>query len=96
MMTGVFPECWKLACAVPIPKSGSGDLAQPSNYRPISLLSVLSKILEKVVCVQFTNYVEPYQLLCSSQYAYRAHHSTEDAVIDAVERLVSNTDRGLV
>ena len=94
MMTGVFPECWKSACVVPIPKSG--DLTKPSNHRPISLLSVLSKVLEKVICVQLTKYVESNHLLSPSQYAYRSHHSTEDAVIDAVERLVSNTDRGLV
>ena len=98
MMTGVFPECLKTACVVPIPKSG--DLSEPSNHRPISLLSALSKILEKVVCVQLANYLETNNLLCQSQYAYRSHHSTEDAVIDAVERrascLARNTDRGLV
>ena len=65
-------------------------------HRPISLLSVLSKILEKVVCVQLTYYLESNSLLSPSQYAYRSHHSTEDAGIDAVERLISNTDRGLV
>ena len=94
VMTGVFPECWKTACVVPIPKSG--DLSEPSNHRPISLLSVLSKILEKVVSVQLTNYLESNNLLSKSQYAYRSHHSTEDAVLDAVERLASNTDRGLL
>ena len=94
MLTGVFPECWKSACVVPIPKSG--DLTKPSNHRPISLLSVLSKILEKVVCVQLTSYLETNNLLPVSQYAYRSRHSTEDAVIDAVERLARNTDRGLV
>ena len=92
--TGVFPECWKTAIVVPIPKSG--DLTKPSNHRPISLLSVLSKILEKVVSVQLTSYLESHHLLSPHQYAYRSHHSTEDAVIGAVERLVSNTDRGLL
>ena len=66
MMTGVFPECWKSACIVPIPKSG--DLTKPSNRRPISLLSVLSKVLEKVVCVQLTSYLEMNNLLSVSQY----------------------------
>ena len=94
MRTGVFPECWKLACVVPLPKSG--DLTNPCNHRPISLLSVLSKVLEKVVCVQLTDYLESHKLLSSCQYAYRSHHSTEDAVLDAVERLVNNTDRGLI
>ena len=94
MRTGVFPECWKLACVVPLPKSG--DLTKPCNHRPISLLSVLSKVLEKVVCVQLADYLETNRLLSHCQYAYRSHHSTEDAVLDAVERLFNNADRGLV
>ena len=83
-----------MACVVPIPKSG--DTAVPSNNRPISLLSVLSKILEKVVCSQLTSYLTSAHLLSTAQYAYRACHSTEDAVLDAVGRLVNNIDSGLL
>ena len=90
----VFPSQWKTACVVPLPKSG--DPRIPSNNRPISLLSVLSKILEKVVCSQLTEYLISTNLICSSQYAYRCRHSTEDAVLDAVERLVLNIDKGLI
>ena len=91
---GVFPDRWKTACIVPIPKSGDPDI--PSNNRPISLLSTLSKILEKAVCTQLSDYLREHHLLSPSQYAYRPRHSTEDAVLDAVERLVTNTDNGLV
>ena len=94
LRTKVFPDSWKTACIVPILKAG--DPSVPSNNRPISLLSVLSKILEKVVCSQLTNYLSSAHLFSQSQYAYRVRHSTEDAVLAAVERLVSNTDRGLV
>ena len=94
LTTKVFPDAWKTACVVPIPKSG--DPTIPSNNRPISLLSVLSKILEKVVCCQLTSYLVSAHLFSSCQYAYRRHHSTEDAVLAAVELLVKNTDRGLV
>ena len=94
LTTKVFPDVWKTACVVPIPKSG--DPTVPSNNRPISLLSVLSKILEKVVCCQLTSYLSDANLFSPSQYAYRMRHSTEDAVLAAVERLVKNTDRGLV
>jgi len=44
-LTGVFPYSWKCARVVPIPKSG--DLSNPANYRPISVLPILSKVLEK-------------------------------------------------
>ena len=76
----VFPDSWKVALVVPIPKSG--DPAIPSNNRPISLLSVLSKILEKVACTQLTSYLHETRILHPSQYAYRPRHSTEDAVLD--------------
>jgi len=74
----------------------SGDPAVPSNNRPISLLSVLSKILEKVACSQLAHYLQANHLLNPSQYAYRARHSTEDALLDAVERLVSNAENGRI
>ena len=90
----MFPDDWKTACVVAIPKSGDSSI--PSNNRTISLLSVLSKILEKVVCTQLTVYLNTTGLLHPSQYAYRSHHSTEDAVLAAVERLVTNTDDGLI
>ena len=94
LSTKVFPNRWKTACILPIPKSG--DPTVPSNNRPISLLSVLSKILEKVVCTQLTSYLEANGILNPRQYAYRANHSTEDAVLGVVERIVSNIDTGLV
>ena len=90
----VFPDQWKTACILPIPKTG--DPSVPSNNRPISLLSVLSKILEKVVSTQLTNYLESHHILSTRQYAYRSCHSTEDAVLDVVECLICNTDKGLV
>ena len=94
LATKEFPDCWKIACVVPIPKSSKP--VAPSDYRPISLLSVLSKILEKVVCTQLINYLTRAGLLHPSQYAYRSHHSTEDAVLTAVEQLITNTDEGMV
>ena len=90
----VFPRQWKTACIVPIPKTGDPQI--PSNNRPISLLSALSKILEKVVCSQLTAYLNSANLLSPSQYAYKQGHSTEDAVLGAVERLTLNIDRGLI
>ena len=49
-MTGCFPALWKVSNIVPIPKKG--DSASPSNNRPISLLPILSKVLEKHIIVK--------------------------------------------
>lgn len=48
LITGYFPDKWKIAVVIPIPKPGK-DLKNPINYRPISLLSSFSKVAEKVI-----------------------------------------------
>lgn len=48
IITGIFPGAWKYAIVVAILKTGDGNVNDPSNYRPISLLPVLSKLLEKL------------------------------------------------
>ena len=92
--TCTFPSEWKVASVLPLHKSGSCDL--PENYRPISILSVLSKLCEKVVCIQLTNHLISHNLLAPSQYAYRPGHSTEDALTDAVEWTTRRIELGHV
>lgn len=61
--TGIFPDLWKVAKVVPIPKDGDDSLV--SNYRPISILSVFAKVFESIVCpivqVHFKQIITPYQ-----------------------------------
>ena len=90
--TSTFPDAWKVAIVTPILKSG--DPNQPGNYRPISILPALSKILEKVVCSQLTSYLVTNHILSPSQYAYRPSHSTEDAILDIVEWAARRVDDG--
>ena len=92
--TLTFPDSWKVAIVTPIHKSG--DQKHPGNFRPISILPSLSKILEKVVCSQLTSYLITNQILSPSQYAYRPSHSTEDAVLDIVEWAARSVDVGEV
>ena len=92
VVSGVFPSSWKLASVLPLHKSGPCDVA--SNFRPISILPVLSKICEKVVCVQLADHLVTNSILAASQYAYRPCHSTEDALVDAVEWMVRRIDGG--
>ena len=62
---GIFPDKLKTAKVVPIFKMGRKDLCD--NYRPISLLSTLSKILEKIVSIQLTNHLEINKLIYKHQ-----------------------------
>ena len=55
IMSSTFPDSWKLATVLPLHKSGAKD--EPSNFRPISILPVLSKVCEKIVCTQLSAYL---------------------------------------
>jgi hypothetical protein len=68
-------DSWKAAKITPIFKSGNQDL--PDNYLPISILPVLSKILEKAVHSQLLDFLESNNLLVESQYGFRKHRSTK-------------------
>ena len=92
IVSSTFPDTWKLATVVPLHKSGAKD--ERSNFRPISILPVLSKVCEKLVCTQLSTYLDHCHLLSSSQYAYRTGHSTEDALTDAVEWMTRRVDDG--
>ena len=75
LSTGIFPNKLKTSRAVPIHKSGRTDLCD--NYRPISLLSMLSKILEKIVSLQLINHLELNKLIYKHQYGFQRNKSTE-------------------
>ena len=75
--TGFVPKQLKIAKVIPVFKSGDPRL--PNNYRPISLLSNFSKILEKVMANRLTNYLEQYNLLSPSQFGFRKNHSTVES-----------------
>ena len=77
-LTGIVPERFKLARFIPVFKKGSK--ASLNNYRPISLLSIFNKLLEKMVYNRLSNYLEKRQLICSKQFGFRSHHSIVHAV----------------
>lgn len=84
---GVFPNALKKSIVHPVHKNGDRDSV--NNYRPISILPVLSKILEKLINVRLSNYLERTHLLSPCQYGFRAGKSTEDAVY-SLTRFVTN------
>jgi hypothetical protein len=72
---GIFPDKLKISRTVPIFKSGNAELCD--NYRPISLLSSISKIIEKIISIQLVNHLELNKLLYEHQYGFQKGKSTE-------------------
>ena len=91
IVTGIVPDKWKHAIVCPLLKQG--DVEDPSNYRPISLLSVLSKILEKVVANQLYEFLSLNNLFSESQHGFRQGLSTQTALIQITEHLYKNVDK---
>ena len=89
---GVFPDQFKSCSVHPLLKKPNCDKDDLSNYRPISHLSFLSKLTERVVKNRLTNFISNNNLLNSSQSAYTKYHSTETtllAVLDHIIRAIS-------
>ena len=89
--TSIFPNKWKLSKVVPLYK-GKGSEDNPTNYRPISLLNPMSKILEKEIQHQLCKHMNKYGLWNKDLNAYRPNHSTITALIDVMETWTSNID----
>ena len=80
--TGIFPDDWKKAKVYPIFNSVERNI--PSNYRPISILPSISKIIERVMHTQLLEYFQAGNLLTESQSGFTPNHSTCTALIGAV------------
>ena len=90
--TGVVPSEWKVAKVIPLYKSGSQ--AKIDNYRPISILPTLSKILEKIVYKQLMPHLECHNLLFEYQFGFHPNRSTELAVTYFTDFIRKEADSG--
>ena len=90
IQTAVFPAAWKQALVIPIPKSGNLSMVQ--NYRPISLLPLPGKILEKLIHQQLTGYLDSESLLSAAQHGFRKGHSTIHSVAQLTEYVSKKLD----
>ena len=90
---GIFPKSWKLANVKPIFKN-KGSPTDVSNYRPISLLSCLSKVLEKLVFNQIYKHLTNHNLLTDKQSGYRPKHSTQLQLMFLSHNLYKTIDAG--
>ena len=94
IVTMVLPKPWKHSIIIPIHKSG--DVEEPTNFRPINLLPILSKILEKVISTQLMENLENNNLLNESQYANCNNSSTEQALVNVTEQIYKSIDKGKI
>jgi hypothetical protein len=94
MSLGVVPGTFKEAYITPLLKKPDMDPADVKSYRPISNLSVLSKLLERLVARQLLDYLTTSKLLPELQSAYRACHSTETAVLKVLGDILHAVDHG--
>ena len=91
IVKGIFPESMKLAHIVPLYKGKEKYL--PENYRPISLLITLSKLLEKIVYTRTYNFLNDTDQIYAKQFGFRKKHSCENAVSELVGNIVKNLEQ---
>ncbi len=92
LSVGSMPDEWKQAKVIPLYKSGCRE--DMDNYRPISILPVISKIAETAVNVQLQQYLTQHNLLSSVQSGFRKYHSTQTAVTCFSDNIRRNTEAG--
>ena len=83
-----------MKCAKVVPLHKSGEVSILDNYRPISLLPVISKVLERIVYNTVTNHLTKHEILYHRQYGFRRQHSTSDAVLNLVGEILNAFDKG--
>ena len=90
--TSTFPDIWKVARVTPIYKEG--EKSDKSNYRPISVLPVLSRIFEKLIYDQLYQYLDGSGFLTSDQSGFRPLHSTATCLLKCTDDWYSGMDKG--
>ena len=81
-----FPDCWKVSLVVPVFKN-VGESSTAKNYHPVSLLSVVSKVFEKLVNNRINDHLEKCGLFFDFQYCFRSSQSTTDLLTVASDRI---------
>ena len=94
LCSGIFPSKPKIAKVIPLFRKG--DIQLFGNYRPISLLSSVSKVFEKAAYGRLYEYFSSHALFYDSQYGFRKYHSTELAALELVDRIHKEIDENKI
>ena len=91
---GIFPTCLKTAKVVPVYKAENKN--KVTNYRPISILSIFFKILEKLVHMRTLSFLKLHSVLTPTQYGFRPKYSTLHALLDITNSALDNIEKNYV
>ena len=94
LTSGIYPDKFKISKITPLHKKD--DRTVISNYRPISLLPTMSKIIERIMHSQLYAYFNENNLIAEQQYGFRSHHSTELAALKLSDTIMCELDRSLI
>ena len=89
---GIFPEKLKIVKVIPIHKGGSTQ--DINNFRPISLLFIFDKIIEKIMHRRLYDFLEHHSILFENQFGFRRNNSTDYALMEITEKIKESIDRG--
>ena len=92
--SGVYPTAFKSAIVKPLIKKPTLDCEVLKNYRPISNLPFLSKLTEKVIAQRLVSHMQDTSVVEKFQSAYKAHHSTETALLRVFNDILFSIDQG--
>ena len=87
---GYFPNCLKIAKVTPIFKEGDKD--EMGNWRPISIISCIAKVIEKLVKKRLISFLNKNNILSDYQFGYRSQHSTTHAILNISDNISNNID----
>ena len=91
-LSGTIPDKLKIALVTPIFKGNENNKFE--NYRPISVLSCFSLLLEKLMYKRLIKYIEKHKIVTEQQYGFRKNRSTEFAIIEFVDKITKAIDQG--
>ena len=94
-ITKTVPDKLKIAKLIPIfKKQLDEERLIPGNYRPISLLSIVNKILEKLMYARLISFINKHKLLYKYQFGFRKNHSTALALIEITDNIIKDLESG--
>ena len=89
----IFPKHFKKAVVIPIYKSN--DVTQPTNYRPISLITIFAKLFEKTLKIRFDSLITRHKITNTMQYGFQKNKKTEDALVYITDLITDTIDNKL-